>query len=204
MPIATVFFDLGGVLLSNAWDHHERARAWARFGFSAAEAAECEARHEPPVLALERGEITLAAYLRQVVFFRPRPFTEPEFLDCMRSQSVPNPDSLALFDELATAARVQFATLNNEGRELNEYRIERFELRRRFSVFCSSCYLGVRKPDALIYHRALGIVQRAPEACLFIDDREENVAAARSLGFDAIRFETAERLRAQLRQRGLI
>jgi len=38
------------------------------------------------------------------------------------------------------------------------------------TVFSSSCFVGVRKPDEAIYRLALSVIQRRPEACLFIDD----------------------------------
>ncbi|MDQ2949344.1 MAG: HAD-IA family hydrolase [Acidobacteriota bacterium] len=63
------------------------------------------------------------------------------------------------------------ATLNNESRDLNCYRIERFHLRDYFTVFLSSGFLGVRKPDEKIFQLALEITQRSPNECLFVDYR---------------------------------
>ena len=51
-------------------------------------------------------------------------------------------------------------------------------MRKYFKVALSSCYLGLRKPDAAIYKRALDILGRPAERILFIDDRKENVAGA--------------------------
>jgi FMN phosphatase YigB (HAD superfamily) len=48
--------------------------------------------------------------------------------------------------------------LNNEARETNEFRFEKFGLRKYFEVALSSCYLGLRKPEAAIYKRALDIL----------------------------------------------
>ena len=90
------------------------------------------------------------------------------------------------------------ATLNNEGRELNAYRIEKFHLQRNFSAFFSSCYLGLRKPDQAIYSRALEITQRPAAECVFIDDRAENLEGARQVGMRTIHFQTPAQLRAEL------
>lgn len=199
--LSILFFDLGGVVLSNAWDHQQRAAAAARFRL---DATDFEARHHSLGPQLETGAISLDDYLAQAVFYAPRGFTLDQFRQFMLSCSQPRPESLALVGELAQAGRVRLATLNNEGRELNQYRIERFALRQFFQTFCSSCYLGARKPGAEIYRRALGIVQAAPEACLFIDDREENLAAPRALGIASIRFESAAQLRPELVARGLL
>lgn len=199
--IEMAFFDVGGVLLSNGWDHAERARAVERFHF---DKALFEAKHERWAPELERGVIGLDEYLARTIFDDARPCAPAEFRDYMFSLSEAKPDSLAVLAELAAAGRARLATLNNEGRELNEFRIAKFELSRYFSLFCSSCYLGERKPGAAIYRRALGLVQLPPSACLFVDDREENVATARTLGFDTIHFESAPQLRAALATRGLL
>jgi putative hydrolase of the HAD superfamily len=88
--------------------------------------------------------------------------------------------------------------LNNEARETNEYRFREFGLREHLSVSLSSCYLGLRKPDPAIYHRALDILGRPAERILFIDDRAENAAAAAGVGMKAIQFKGAESLRVEL------
>lgn len=51
-----------------------------------------------------------------------------------------------------------------------------------------SCHTGVRKPADAAYLHAARALSVAPEACLFIDDREANCTAARGVGMDAIRF----------------
>lgn len=64
-----------------------------------------------------------------------------------------------------------------------------------------SCDMGVRKPDAEAYlhpARTLGV---APNDCLFIDDRSENVRGAEQQGMPAVLFESSESLRAELRER---
>ncbi|MGH9477167.1 MAG: HAD family hydrolase [Terriglobales bacterium] len=192
--LSTLFFDVGGVLLTNGWDRAERARAAGHFGLVP---AALEARHAPLTAPLECGAMSLDDYLAQAVFSEPRTFSHAEFVAFMHACSEPLPESLALLDELAAGGQ-RLATLNNEGRDLNEYRIERFGLRKYFSAFCSSCYLGTRKPEPEIFRRAIGILQLRPEACGFVDDREENLAAPRSLGFACFHFTSARQLRQDL------
>lgn len=199
--ITHLFFDIGGVLLTNGWDHAERARAAAKFGL---DAAEIEPLHAPRAEALETGALALENYLRQVYFTRPRGFSTAEFIAFMQSCSQPLPESLALLAEIASARRVRLAALNNESRELNQYRIETYGLARHFSAFCSSCYLGARKPGEEIYRRACGIVQADPHQCGFVDDREENLEAPRALGFRCFHFTSAAGLRAELTVAGLL
>jgi putative hydrolase of the HAD superfamily len=113
----------------------------------------------------------------------------------MWAQSQPYPESLAMVAELARSKQYLLATLNNESRELNEYRIERFHLGDYFTAFFSSAFLGVRKPDEKIYQMALEITQRRPDECLFVDDRELNVESARRSGMQAIQFRNPAQLR---------
>lgn len=191
--LTTLFFDIGGVLLTNGWDHAERARAAEHFGL---DAAELQRRHLPLTEPLECGALSLDDYLTQAVFTQPRSFTRPEFIAFMQSCSAARVESLALLPRLR--GRFRLATLNNEGLDLNAYRIERFGLRRYFSAFCSSCYLGVRKPGPEIYRRALGILHARPEECGFIDDRKENLASPRALGLSCFLFTSAAQLARDL------
>jgi putative hydrolase of the HAD superfamily len=184
--ISTVLFDVGGVLLTNGWDRTERAAVLEQF---ALDGVAFEQRHELANDAWEKGLMTADQYLLQTVFYEPRPFTPGAFLEAMmeRSRLLPH-GAMRILQELAASEEVELAMLNNEARELNDYRIERFALGLYFDVFLSSCYLGLRKPDAKIFEVALDVLQRDPEEVAFIDDREQNCAAAAALGIHAIRY----------------
>ncbi|HXR96529.1 MAG TPA: HAD family phosphatase [Terriglobales bacterium] len=195
--IKTVFFDVGGVLLTNAWDHAQRRQAVERFALDAADFDAAHARLGPE---MECGTLSLHDYLGQAVFDRPRPFTPAEFIAFMKSRSEPFDDSLELLPQI----HARLAALNNEGVALNEYRIARFGLARHIHAFCSSCYLGARKPDPEIYRRAMGIMQALPSQSLFVDDRSENLEPARELGMDCVLFTSAEQLRQELLARHLL
>jgi len=87
--------------------------------------------------------------------------------------------------------------------ELNVFRIEQFGLRQYFSVFFSSCFLGLRKPDEAIYRTVLQVTQCQPAECIFIDDREVNLECPRELGVATILFQDAAQLRRELRENGV-
>lgn len=195
-----LFLDVGGVLLTNGWDHGARARAVDRFGL---DAEELEARHEGVVDAFETGRLTLEDYLERTVFHRPRPFGRDEFRRFMETRSRPLDALRTLLPELSRIPGLTLATNNNESRELNRYRIETFGLRAYFTAFFSSCYLGLRKPDPAIFRLACGVLQRAPPDCLFVDDREVNVEAARQVGVQAMQYRSMATLRPKLRTRGV-
>lgn len=174
-----VFFDIGGVLGSNGWDHIERASAAERFGL---DPVEFQRRHDQVVVAWEEGRMDLSDYLGHVVFYRSRNFSRREFVEFMQQQSVADSDAIALVKRLHQAGRCVLFTLNNESAELNRYRLEHFGLRQLFVGFLSSCYLGIRKPDPLIYARALSIAQADPRRTLMIDDRDTNLEPAAARG----------------------
>ena len=198
--ITTIFFDIGGVLLTDGWGHASRRAAAEKFGLDWEEFSD---RHEKVAHAIEVNDLTLERYLDRTVFYRPRTFTREEFRDFVFAQSQPKPDSLREANELAQSGRYFMATLNNEILELNVYRIEKCALRQYFPVCFSSCFLGLRKPDEAIYRTVLQITQRLPEECIFIDDREINLECPRELGMNTILFKDAEQLRAELTSKGV-
>jgi putative hydrolase of the HAD superfamily len=196
--IRAIFWDVGGVLLSNAWDHVERDLAIDHFHL---DKAEFEARHKEMVPAFEEGRLILDDYLERSVFYQPRDFTQE---DCKRFMfSLSTPKTAVLEIACGLSSKYFMATLNNESRELNQYRIQMFGLADCFDVFVSSCFVGLRKPDERIYRLALDLVQRAPEECCFIDDRPVNVEAAAKLGMRTILMKGADQLREELRGMGV-
>ena len=202
--INQLLFDIGGVLGSNGWDREQRGEAVARFGL---DADDFQYRHEETVGAFEAGQISLDEYLEVTVFWRQRDFSRDDFKKFMFDLSTPWPDSLDVVRRLrqnirGRPTRVRLATLNNESRELNEYRIRHFGLCDLFDVFFSSCWLGVRKPTRQIYERVLGMTQADPARSVFVDDREQNLAPARALGMKTIHFEGARQLAGALAELG--
>jgi putative hydrolase of the HAD superfamily len=194
MRTSAVFWDVGGVLLTNAWDHSQRRKVLASFGL---DAEGFEARHRRCVEAFETGRLSLDGYLERTVFYRKRPFSKERFRGRMFAASKPLPGALAAARRIRRSG-VLMSTLNNESAELNRFRIERFGLLQLFDLFLSSCWLGVRKPDPAIYEKALELTGRDPRECVFIDDRPENLAAPRRLGFRVIRHENPPQLEREL------
>jgi len=193
--VRAIFWDVGGVLLSNAWDHAQRAEALAHFQL---DEEEFHDRHDMLVSSFERGKITLDEYLDRTVFYRPRTFSREAFRDFMLSLSRPFPDVLQFAQSLADSGKYFMGTINNESRELNDYRIEQFGMRKVFRLFISSCFVGLRKPERDIYRLALETTQIPAEECVFIDDRALNLECAAQLGMHTIEMDNLEQLRADL------
>lgn len=199
----TVFFDIGGVLLTNAWDTGARKRAVETFGL---DWPEFQTRHEMLKTAIETGRISLDVYIRKTAFHCPRSFTPEDFRAFMYEQSkvLDGGAGLEFVRALAATGRYRLFALNNESRELHEYRVKKFDLGSLFQGFLTSCYLGQVKPDEAIYLNAMGIAGPGTEHVVFIDDRPLNVEPAIALGLDAVLYQGVDSLRAALAERGIV
>jgi putative hydrolase of the HAD superfamily len=200
MKITHIFFDVGGVLGTGGWDAEQRARAADRFGL---DPADFDRRHAEVDEMWEDGRMTLDQYLDCTVFTEPRRFDRQQFISFMLSQSEPFPETISIARSLAQADHYRLMTLNNESAELNRYRLRHFGLTGIFDAFFSSCWLGALKPSVRIFELALSLSQADPVRSVFIDDRQENTASARALGFHTIRFEGARQLESELYALGI-
>ena len=201
MPnITTVFWDIGGVVLTNGWDHNSRMEAVKTFQLDGEEFRE---RHDLSFPAFDAGQITLDQYLDRTLFYRPRAFTREEFTGFMFAQSKEYPETRALLRAVARIGKYFVASINNEPMELNNYRIEAFGLRDDFLVFFSSCYLHARKPEEQIFRIALEVSQRPAEECVFIDDRSLNLENPKRLGMHVIHHRNAGQTRSELKALGI-
>jgi putative hydrolase of the HAD superfamily len=198
--IQTLFWDIGGVILTNGWDRVSRREAADAFHL---EWEEFQDRHDLSFPAFDSGHLSLDEYLDRTLFYRPRPFTREEFTAFMFAQSKEFPESRAVLDAAARSGKYFIGAINNEPLELNQYRIEAFHLRRDFEVFFSSCYVRSRKPEELIFRVALDVTQRPAEQCIFIDDRPLNLESPRRLGMNVIHYQNAEQLRFELGNHGV-
>ena len=198
--ITSLFWDIGGVILTNGWDHNSRMEAVQTFGLDWEEFRE---RHDLSFPAFDAGQITLNQYLDRTLFYRTRSFSREEFTAFMFAQSKEYPETRAVLDDVAKAGKYYVASINNEPRELNDYRIEAFGLRKDFQAFFSSCYLNARKPEDTIYRIALEVSHRPPANSVFIDDRPLNLENPRRLGMNVVHHQNAKQLRNELQGFGI-
>ncbi len=183
IPITTLFLDIGGVLLTDGWDHRARKRAATNFKL---EWAEIEARHNLTFDTYEEGKLTLEEYLGRVVFYQRRPFTRAQFRRFMFAQSKPYPEMIELVAQLKTQYGLEIVVVSNEARELNVYRIRKFKLDRLVDSFISSCFVHIRKPDADIFRLALDIAQAPARHVVYIENTAMFVQIAEGLGIRSI------------------
>jgi putative hydrolase of the HAD superfamily len=198
--ITTLFWDIGGVILTNGWDRQSRREAADAFHL---DWEDFQDRHDLSFPAFDSGQISQNEYLDRTLFYRPRSFTREEFTAFMFAQSKEYPEPREVVAAAARSGKYFIGAINNEPLELNQYRIEAFHLRRDFSVFFSSCYVRSRKPEETIFRVALEVTQRPPEQCIFIDDRPLNLESPRRLGMNVIHYQNPQQLRAELRKLGV-
>lgn len=193
--VRVLFLDVGGVLLSNGWGHESREEAAKIFKL---DYAELNALHEFIFNVYEIGSIDLEEYLDTVIFNQPRDFTKEDFKAFIYSRSVELPGMLQwLIEWKSKGCGFRILSINNEGKELNDYRIKKFRLHHCFDAFVSSCEVGIRKPDPRIFKLAMGVAQATPAQCYYFDDRPMFVNSARQLGIQAFHhqgFETTKNI----------
>jgi HAD superfamily hydrolase (TIGR01509 family) len=181
--ITCVFVDIGGVLLTDGWNHHARKRAAANFNLAF---AEMEERHYQTFPTYEEGKLTMEEYLERLVFYKKRPFTRAQFQRFMFAQSKPYPEMIDLIVRIKARHGLKIAVVSNEGRELNAYRIRKFKLDSVVDAFISSCFVHLRKPDTEIFRLALDIVQVPAGQIVYIENTPMFVRIAEGLGIRSI------------------
>jgi putative hydrolase of the HAD superfamily len=199
-PITALFLDIGGVLLTDGWDHHARKRAATHFKL---ELTEMEERHRLNFNIYEEGKLTLEEYLDRVVFHQKRPFTRGQFRRFMFAQSKPFPEMIGLVRKLKAKYGLKIAVVSNEGRELNAYRIRKFKLNRLVDAFISSCFVHIRKPDVDIFRLALDIAQAPARQVVYIENTPMFAQIAEGLGIRSILHTDYRSTRAKLASLGL-
>ena len=177
--ISCLFLDIGGVLLTDGWDHHARKRAATHFKLKR---AEMEARHSLNVGIYEEGKLSLEEYLSRVVFYEKRPFTPSQFRKFIFAQSKPYPHMIELIAQLKVRHGLKIAVVSNEGRELNAYRIQKFKLAGLVDSFVSSCFVHIRKPDTDIFRLALDIAQAPAGQVVYVENTPMFIKVAEQLG----------------------
>ncbi|MFF8387021.1 HAD-IA family hydrolase [Streptomyces kanasensis] len=182
--------DLGAVLVSTSgaappafWDAYWRLR--------------------PPY---DRGELTGPAYWREVGTALGARFDTARIATLIetdvRSWSAVDGEMVTLVEELAAAGR-RLGLLSNIPPELASHYEAHHAWLRHFDVCGFSCRIGHAKPRPGAYAwsvRALGV---EPADVLFVDDRQENVNAARAAGLRGALFTGPAALRATLREHRL-
>lgn len=201
MTITHLFTDLGGVLLTNGWDRGLRKLVASHFGI---DQPEMDERHHLTYDTYEAGKMPLSEYLRRVIFWEPREFTEEQVIDFMLSQARAFPDMIDLIKGLKAKYGLKVAVVSNEGRELTADRIRRFGLKEFVDFFIVSSYVHFRKPDEDIFRVAMDIAQVECGDVVYLDDRQMFTEVAGRMGMRAVWHQDYASTREALAGLGLV
>ena len=204
--IEAVVSDFGGVLTSPlmgafaALQEEDDLDAGA-LGGALRRITERDGRH--PLYELECGRLTehdflskLGAQLRSDL---GREVEMHSFAERYFGHLEPNHAMIGFLRELR-ARGYRLAMLTNNVREWEPLWRAMLPVDELFEVVVDSAFVGLRKPDVAIYRLTCERLGVAPEACLFVDDVEPNVAAAAAFGMAAVLFRSSEQAIAEMRE----
>ena len=200
MKIKVLFIDVGGVLLTNGWDHVSRKLACKKFKL---DFDPFENLHHLTFDPFERGKITLDDYLDRVVFTKKRNFTRSAFKQFIFSQSKPYEKMIDLIVYLKAKYQLKTVVVSNEGREINAYRIKKFKLTHFIDFFVTSTFVHLLKPDLDIFKMALDLSQAQVEDVFYIENTPMYIDVAKTLGIRGICHKDYETTRLALQKHGL-
>lgn len=200
MAIKTVMFDLGKVIVP-----FDFKRGYQRMSeLSGIPAAEIPGRIAPTGLVnlFESGGIEPREFVRQLsahLNFETSYETFCEIWSCIFLPETLIPEAMVE----GIARNYRLLLLSNTNAIHFEMLRRSYPILKHFHSYVLSFEVGAMKPLPAIYRRAIELAQCRPEECFFTDDIQANVEAARAQGIDAVQFESAGQIEAELRQRGV-
>ena len=214
MPIAAVISDFGGVLttplLGSFMAFQDRTGISAEaLGGAMQRIAESDGEH--PLFELERGRVSEADFLaRMADALEPDLGHRPEmhrFSEIYFDALKPNQPMIDLMLDLRDR-RYRMALLTNNVREWEPLWRSMLPVDEIFDLVVDSAFVGIRKPEPEIYELTLDrLAETSPAGdrpaatdCLFVDDSDVNVDAARELGMTAVHFRENEQAIADIEE----
>lgn len=193
--VQALFLDVGGVLMTNGWDHVLRKKTAETFDI---EYNEMDIRHQLIFDTYETGKLTFDEYLKRIIFFKERTFAINDVKEFIFNSVRPFDDMLQYIRELKEKHHLKVGVVSNEGRELAVDRISRFDLSSFIDFFIISSFVHYRKPDADIYRLAIDVAQVPPSNIVYIDDRLLLIEVAKGFGLQGIHHTGLEGTKAAL------
>jgi putative hydrolase of the HAD superfamily len=201
MPLSAVIFDYG-MVLSNPADpafHHELVQI---FG---APAEDFEREYWAFRHAYDAGEFDGAGYWSRCAQAAGVTLTDDQVRQLIATDiRMWSSLNQIMVDWAVAISKSGFKTgiLSNIPFEIADV-FKEFDWAKGFTHNTWSCYLRLAKPDPAIYHHVVDALGIRPEEALFLDDRQENVLSAESVGLQGILFRSAPQLQQELEARGL-
>lgn len=199
LPLKTIIFDLGKVIVD--FDHGSISKRLS---------LHCSS---PPGLIyekifasgmekkLDRGELAPEIFFQALKAELGFQLTMEQFRDIWNTifSLMPGIDLL-----IRRLKKYTLVCLSNTNKWHFEYCLQHFPVLRSFNIFMLSYEAGARKPEKIIFQKALERARCLPSECLYIDDIPEFIASAEELGIRGIAFVSAEHLEGQLKELGVL
>ncbi|SRR5579884_1343729 len=200
MSITTLVFDFGNVL--GLFSHRRAAEQLAAYG-GTADTLQAYLFADKLENDFESGRLSPSAFMNLVRDACRLTCTDEQFRAAFADMFTPNEPVCTLVPALKR--RLQLLLLSNTNAlHAAQFRSQFAETLRHFDALVLSHEVGVRKPDRRLYDHCLEVAGRRPHECLFIDDLEANVAAARAAGWHGLHYRPGEDLVPRLTEHGII
>jgi putative hydrolase of the HAD superfamily len=202
--IEAIVSDFGGVLTtpliqSFAAMQERSGISLEALGRAMARVAQRDGRN--PLYELETGRLTEAEFLSRLGgALREETGREVElhgFGEAYFANLHPNEELIA-FLRARRDRGLRLALLTNNVREWEPLWRAKLPVDELFELVVDSAFVGMRKPDPGIYELTLERLGLQAQACLFLDDLDVNVTAARELGMPAVHFRSTDQAIADL------
>ena len=155
----------------------------------------------------DRGDITAREYFQRLAAGAGRPpLSDSQMLDLLDADTDLWTDLNLPMVEWAQAlqnAGIRTGILSNLGDSINVGVLQKFAWLADFDHCTWSHTLKIAKPEPEIYAHAARGLNTAPQHILFVDDRHDNIEAARGAGMQAIQYLSHSTFLDEMRARGL-
>jgi putative hydrolase of the HAD superfamily len=195
--IKLIIFDVGGVILHFNDDIYKRMLS-KKFKISYKELSTIT---DPLLVKMDIGKATLKDLEKALHKNFGISKRDMAWNDTYKSIARVDKEMIALIERLSK--RYKIAMLTNTCRSRYVYALNRFINKGLFDGRFASCYLGMKKPDACIFHHVLRMMRSSPHGAVFIDNMAENVRGARRIGIRSIKFENHRQLVRELKSLGV-
>lgn len=200
MQLKCILFDMGNVLVR--FSHDLMCEQMAKVGEVSPDDVRKLLLDDGLQWKFERGELSEQQFHSAFCEAVNKQVSFPDLRTAAAEIFWADPGILPILESLKSRG-IKMVLLSNTSVWHFNYLKERFGFLDYFSDFAVSFKAGSLKPDRAIYQQAISLAGCLAGECFFVDDRDENVVAARELGIQAELFTTAQQLPKQLAKFGL-
>ncbi|HII72558.1 TPA: HAD family phosphatase [Candidatus Woesearchaeota archaeon] len=199
MAIKAIFFDLGGVLVTEILRIIEGAFS-EETGSSREEVRKVRDRYW---LDSELGRMSGREFMANIVGDLGLKKDPDALVEKSCSLITVKEDVLEILKKIGATGRYKLGVISNNTFEWSDHSKNTLGLGKYFDFWLVSCDIGVKKPDPEIFDVAAKMVELEREECLLIDDKQRNIGAAASAGMKCILFKDSEQLLEDLNSLGI-